>query len=197
MSLKKVDNNPQNKGIYYKMGVNKVTGKPEKIFYIKYHRNGDSKQYCESVGREITHRMTVAKARAERIKKISGAKPPKSLKRAQEKAEKEKNKWTFDALWEARKNDDSRGIMKGIVQDDNRYNLYIKPTFGKKQVHELTQNIINNYISNLKGKTKNLSNGSKKNCLELLQRIINYAASQGIRPKENLVIKQLKLGKTI
>ena len=94
-------------GVYYIMGTAIATGKPEKIYYIDYRKDG--KRIQEKAGRQFQNDMTPAKANRIRASKIEGRELPNSDKRAAEKAaeeakkaadEAERNRWTIDKLWD-------------------------------------------------------------------------------------------------
>jgi len=75
-------------------------GKPEKIFYIRYYKNG--KRIEEKAGRQGQDDMTAARANGIRVKRIEGElsnEERRELTR-KEKAEKEAVSWTFNLLWE-------------------------------------------------------------------------------------------------
>ena len=87
------------KGVYYIMGTD-TRGKPERIYYITYRKDG--KQIQEKAGRAGKDNMTAAKARNLRIERLSGRAPSNKEKREREEAAKiaEAGKWTVDKLWE-------------------------------------------------------------------------------------------------
>ncbi len=87
-------------GVYYIMGKAVASGKPERIYYIRYRKDG--KAVDEKVGRQFQNDMTPAKAALMRTKRIEGREMPNTLKRAVEKAaeEAEKNCWTINKLWD-------------------------------------------------------------------------------------------------
>jgi len=58
------------KGVYFRWGTHRATGKPEQIFYISYWRNG--KRIEEVAGREKANEMTAYKASRLRGRKIDG-----------------------------------------------------------------------------------------------------------------------------
>ena len=75
------------------------TGKPEKVFYIYYRKDG--KQIEEKVGRSIRDNMTRAKASRIRADRIEGRQPSNAERRDLEKAAKaaEASRWTVAKIW--------------------------------------------------------------------------------------------------
>ena len=125
-------------GVYYRIGTNKHTGKPEKIFYISFYRNG--RRIEEQTGREHKDAMTASKAAAIRSRKIHGEATKREIieeKRRQEataKAEME-GKWTFNRLWAAWL--EANPQKKSRVNDNNRYMTHLQGPFGEKEPREL------------------------------------------------------------
>ena len=64
-----------------------ATGKPEKIFYIDYRKDG--KRIQEKAGRQFQDDMTPARAALVRASKIEGRELPNVERRAAEQAAKE------------------------------------------------------------------------------------------------------------
>ena len=60
-------------GVYYIMGKAVATGKPERIYYIRYRKNG--KPVEEKAGRQFQDDMTPARASNKRALKIEGEQP--------------------------------------------------------------------------------------------------------------------------
>jgi len=88
------------------------SGKMEKIFYIRYKKDG--KLIEEKVGRQFRDHMTPAKASKIRAERIEGRDLPNRVKRELERKKKERelNRWTIDRLWEECKR--YRPDLKGI-----------------------------------------------------------------------------------
>ena len=83
-------------GIYFVKGISHITGKPERIYYMRYMRDGIYVE--EKAGRQYQDKMTPAKAAAMRTLKIRGDKPTN-----EEKRQIRKNKPTINYLWETYK----------------------------------------------------------------------------------------------
>jgi hypothetical protein len=66
-------------GVYFIWGIHRVTGKPEKIFYITYRKKG--KRISEKVGRQ-SEDMTPARASQRRALRLAGKELTNSEKRA-------------------------------------------------------------------------------------------------------------------
>jgi hypothetical protein len=80
-------------GVYYIIGKAVATGKPEKIYYIRYRKDG--KLIEEKAGRQFQDDMTPSKASNLRGLRIEGKQPSNEEKRLAEKEKMaaEANKW--------------------------------------------------------------------------------------------------------
>ena len=160
-------------GVYYIDGKAVGSGKPDKIFYIRYYKDG--KETEERTGRASQHKMTFAKAARIRLNRIEGREHSnKANREAQEAAKKaEAGRYTISKLWAAYKA--AKPDLKGIVTDQNRFNLYLDPAFGKKEPGELIPLDVDRLRLKL---LKTKSPGTVKNVMELLRRIINYGVNK-------------------
>ncbi len=156
-------------GVFYIIGQSQIKNKPEKIYYIRFRKNG--KETEEKAGRQFQDNMTPAKANTLRAEKIKGAKLTNQGKRAEIEARKEaeQRRWTINRLWDEYKR--SKANLKGIITDENRFQIYLSSAFGDRQPSDLLPLDIHRLrISLLKKK----SPGTVKNVLELLRRILNF-----------------------
>ena len=161
-------------GVHYVIGSAIGTGKKERIYQIRYRKNG--KLIEEKAGRQFQDDMKPARAAQIRTNRIQGELSNKE-KREVEKAQKEAedNKWTIARLWAAYKK--NKPNLKGIVTDDNRFDNYIKPNFGDKE----PKDIIPLDVDRLRLKLlKTKAPGTVKNVLELLRRIVNFAKKKNL-----------------
>jgi integrase len=156
-------------GVTYIIGQS-ITGRgPEKIFYIRYRRNG--KEIEEKAGRQFQDDMTPAKAANLRSLRIEGKDISNAEKRKLEKARKEteQNRWTVYRLWNEYKK--ARPQIKGIITDENRYENHLAAPFGDKEPNDiLPLDIVRVRVKLLKTRKP----ATVKNVLELLRRIINF-----------------------
>lgn len=160
-------------GVYYIEGISKATGKPEKIYYIRYRLNG--KAIDEKAGRQYQNDMTPAKAARIRSQRIDGNQLPNKKQREAQNALKqaEKKKWSLNRLWQEYKT--RNPDLKGLIQDENRFKNYILPLFGDKEPKEIMQSDIDNLRITLLKKRKP---GTVKNVLELLRRILMFGVKK-------------------
>lgn len=175
-------------GVYFVEGVAIGSNKIEKIYYIRYRREGNVIE--EKAGRQYQDNMTPARASAIRSSKIEGKQESNTKKRQAEEAFKqaEQNKWTISRLWAEYKK--SKANLKGIVTDENRFQLYLQPLFGDKKPSELISLDIHRLrVSLLKKK----SPGTVKNVLELLRRIINFSTNNNLCESINFKIEMPKV----
>ncbi|MDD5757979.1 MAG: site-specific integrase [Desulfobulbaceae bacterium] len=171
-------------GVFYILGESQVSKKAEKIYYIRFRKDG--KETEEKAGRQFQDNMTPAKANTLRAEKIKGAKLTNQGKRAEVEAQKEaeQSRWTVKRLWSEYKN--TKSNLKGIITDENRFQLYLSSPFGDKLPSELAALDIHRLrISLLKKK----SPGTVKNVLELLRRIINFAKKNNLCEGINFIIE--------
>ncbi len=162
-------------GVYYVMGTAVATGKPEKIYYIRYRKDGNPIE--EKAGRQYQDDMTPARAAQHRAKKIEGNEPTNKEKReALEAAKKAReSKWTIDRLWEEYKATLTNEKSKYI--DTGRYEKYLKERFESKEPHELILLDVDRIRLKL---SKTLSPQTVKHVLTLLDRIINFGVKRNL-----------------
>lgn len=155
-------------GVFYIEGLS-ISGKPERIFYIRYRKDG--KMVEEKAGRQFQDDMTPAKAagiRANRVerKELSNA---EQRHKGVEREMAEKNKPTIAKLWAEYK--EAKPKLKGIITDQNRFQNHILPNLGNKTPEEILPLDIDRLrLKKLKGR----SPATVRNTLELLRRIINF-----------------------
>ena len=171
-------------GVTFIVGTAVATGKPERIYFIRYRREG--RLIEEKAGRQFQDNMTPAKASRVRAERIEGKALSNQGRRDEAKAAKEaeEGRWTISRLWEAYKA--NKPALKGIVTDENRYKNFILPTFGGKVPAE----IIALDVDRLRIKLlKTHRPGTVKNVLELLRRIINYGCKKNLCPGPGFVLE--------
>lgn len=162
-------------GVFYIEGKHPATGKPEKIFYIRYRRNG--KEVEEKAGRQRVDDMTAARANTMRGERIEGKELSNTAQREELQAaiEAEKNRWTIDRLWNEYRN--QRVDNKGLKVDHNRFVKHIQPVFGNKVPTEIiTLDVDRLRVRLLKTKSPQ----TVKHILALLKRVINFGVKKGL-----------------
>lgn len=160
-------------GVSYVEGVSPVTGKPERVYYIRYRK--DSRLIEEKAGRQFQDDMTPARAAGIRATRIRGLEKSNEETRLEEEAAKkaEDDRWTIARLWEEYKR--MTPDLKGIITDENRFNIHITAPLGHKEPKEL----VPLDIDRLRLKTaKKHQQGTVKNVLELVRRIVNYGVKK-------------------
>lgn len=156
-------------GIYYRYS--KRIGKKgtEKIYYIVFKKDG--KVIEEKVGRQFVDDMTPARAASIRGERIEGKrKSRREIKSVQEQERQaQQSRWTIARLWSeytAR-----HPQLKGLAQDQNRYEKYLVTTFGGKEPKEISSSEVDTFRVHL---LKTLKPATVKNTLELLRRICKF-----------------------
>ena len=168
-------------GIYFVKGTSHITGKQERIYYMRYLR--DEIYVEEKAGRQYQDKMTPAKAATKRTQKISGDKPTN-----EEKRQIRKNKPTINYLWESYKL--SKPHLKGLKYDESRYINHLIEPFGNKGPNEIKPLDIDKYRNQM---LTNYSPATVRNILELLRRIINFGASKQLSENINFKIELPKV----
>jgi integrase len=158
-------------GVFYIEGTSPATGKPEKIYYIRYRKAG--KLIEEKAGRQFQDDMTPARASHIRTERVKG----KSLSRQEARKERAKIRWTVGRLWQEYIND--KPDTKGFKTDRYRYGKFLHSPFGGKEPSAIAQIDTHRLRINL---TKTLTPKTVKNVLELLDRVINFGVKKGLCP---------------
>jgi integrase len=165
-------------GVIYILGETIDGRKPEKIFYVRYRKNGQMIE--EKAGRQFQNDMTEARAAKIRAKRIEGDLPTNKEKREAQT----QIKWTIDLLW--KEYETSKPGLKGMVTDKNRYEKHIKPRLGDKEPESISPFEIDRLRLSL---LKDHKPATVKNVLELLRRILNFGAKRHITPKPSFTIE--------
>ena len=152
-------------GVFYRKA-NRIGGKGfEKVFYVVFKKDGKSHE--EKAGRQYADAMTEARAARIRAERIEGKRP--SPKEIRESRKAKKKVWTFDLLWKEYKR--QKPNLKGIGPDENRYEKWIKPSFGNKEPKDLVPLDVDRIRIKM---LKNKSPQTVKLTLALLRRIANF-----------------------
>jgi integrase len=156
-------------GVYFVMGKAVSTGKPEKIYYIRYRKKG--KLIEEKAGRQYQDDMTPARASNLRGLKIEGKHLSNEEKRQADKEIKaaEANKWTIDRLYAQYKKQNPQ--LKGWHTYESQYEKWLKPVFEKKEPKDILQLAVDRLRLKM---LKKKSPQTVKHVLALLRRIINF-----------------------
>lgn len=163
------------KGLFYIVGKSRSTGKPEKIYYIRYRKDG--REIKEKAGRQFQDQMTPAKAHNIRARRMQGLDQTSREKREAKQAFSDR--WTITRLWEEYLN--NKTVFKGKQRDTSRFNVHIESEFGNKEVSDIVTLDIDRFRKKLLTK-KGLSPQTVKNILELLRRIINFGFKKELIP---------------
>jgi len=157
--------------VYYIIGKAVATGKPEKIYYIRYRKDG--KLIEEKAGRQFQDDMTPARASNLRGLRIEGKQLSNEEKRKAETEIKdaEANIWTIDRLWKKYKSNNPN--LKGLKTYKSQYELWLKPAFSNKEPREILQLEVDRLRLKMLKKRKPQT---VKHVLSLLNRIVNFGA---------------------
>ena len=175
-------------GVYYVEGTSVGTAKPERIYYIRYRRDG--REIEEKAGRQFQDDMTPARAAGMRSRRIERKQLSNRQRREEREALKaaQANKWTIERLWEEYKANNP--WLKGIVTDENRFQNHIRPKIGDKEPKDILPLDIDRIRLRLLKKRKP---GTVKNVLELIRRIVNFGVKKNLCPGLNFTIEMPKV----
>ena len=158
-------------GVYFIWGKSIGAGKPEKIFYITYRREG--KLHEEKAGRQFSDAMTPARAARIRAERIEGKSLSNKARREAKAREKEKQEWTVKRLWNEYMN--TKPKTKSYLCDDQRFKNHIEPTLGDKKLEDLAPLDLDRLRVNL---LKEKSPQTVKHCMGIIKRISNFAKNK-------------------
>ena len=161
-------------GVVYVEGISPATREPEKIYYIRYRRDG--KQVEEKAGRQFQDDMTPARASGLRAQRMQGRELSNEARREAEQAAKEAEagRWTVRKLWEEYQH--QKGSYKTLRTDTTNFK-YIDPAFGGKEPKEIIQLDVDRLRLRL---TKEKQPQTVKHVLALLKRLCNFGTRKGL-----------------
>ncbi len=174
-------------GVYYIMGTS-TEGKPEKIYYIRYRRDG--KMIEEKAGRQYQNDMTPARANNIRSNRIIGKEPSNKEDREAKAAAKaaEKSKWTIQKLSEEYFKGRPEGKSRNT--DQGRYDNHLKSEFGKREPHEIAPLDVDRLRIRMSKKRKPQT---VTHILNLLIWITNYGAANNLSAPLPFKVKKPKV----
>lgn len=156
-------------GVYWIWSRAVGSGKPEKVFYIKYRKAGRAIE--EKGGRQYQDDMTPARAAALRVQRIQGDLSNKE--RREVEREIPKQRWTIEKLFDEFQV--SNPHLKGLPQDRSHFK-HIE-VLSDKEPQEITSLEVD-HIKNEILKTK--SPQTCKLALALLRRVIRWGVKKNI-----------------
>ncbi len=161
-------------GVVFVVGVSPATGKAERIYYIRYRRDG--KQIEEKAGRQFQDDMTPARAAGLRVQRMQGRELSNEERREAEQTaqEAEAGRWTVSKLWEEYQH--QKGSYKTLKTDTTNFK-YIDPAFGGKQPEEIIQLEVDRLRIRL---MKEKEPQTVKHVLALLKRLCNFGTRKGL-----------------
>ncbi len=157
-------------GVFYRIGKRIGGTGTEKIYYVVFKKDG--KMYEEKVGRQYADQMTPARAAVLRSDFIEGRRITANKKKLQEKS-----RYTIDRLWEEYTK--QRAQNANYNKDKNRYEKYVQPHFGKKEVHDIDPLSVDRVRLKY---LKTHSPQTTKHILALLKRLINFGVKKSLCP---------------
>ena len=176
-------------GVHYINGTTLDGKRPEKIYLIRYRKNGKSLE--EKAGRQYRDAMTPAKASRLRGLRIEGKTLPNTERRELEQAKRnaEASRWTFQKLF--REYLDSKPDLKGIRSDEHRFKSYLEKEFADRTPEELTHFDVERLKKRLRKKA--LKPATIRHALEMLRRLSNFGVKRNLCPGLSFTIEMPRL----
>jgi len=162
------------RGVYFIWGQSTAKGNREKIFYIRYRKEG--KAIDEKAGRQVEDAMTPAKASRVRAERISGKRLSNEERREaqrREKQERQAKQWTLRNLWEEYRS--THPDTKGIRSDSGRFKIHIEPALGERKFEEIVPLDLDRLRINL---LKTKSPQTVKHVIGIIKRLSNFAITK-------------------
>lgn len=157
-------------GVYYIETTNTPDGKIERIFYIRYRKDG--RAIFEKAGGNRRDDMTAAKANFIRGERMRGKEASNVERREANK--RRKDRLTITGIWEAYKT--AKSDLKGLRRDDNRFTVHLSESIGGLVPDELTPAHIEKVRSAV---ARDHAPQTVKNVLELVRRLWRWGANAG------------------
>ncbi|MFH1153198.1 MAG: site-specific integrase [Pseudomonadota bacterium] len=164
-------------GVFYRIGQRIGGTGEERIYYLTYKKDG--KKIETKVGRQYADQMTPAKAANIRKDLIEGREVTRKEKREAVKKAKAEDaaRYTIDRLWETYSEQRTHNL--NYHKDRVRYETYLKPHFGKKEVPDIYPLDIDRVRLKY---LKTHSPQTTKHILALLKRLVNFGMKRGLCP---------------
>ncbi|MFC1490349.1 tyrosine-type recombinase/integrase [Candidatus Latescibacterota bacterium] len=157
-------------GVYFIDGES-INGKTERIYYIRYRKDG--KLVEEKAGRQFRDDMTPAKASHIRTLRVHGDQTTNREKREKIETKRKTVKWTMNLLWQEYCT--NKPHLKGIITDESRYRLHIMPNIGNKEPDKLSPFEVDRIRIKL---LKTHKPQTVAHVLTLIKRIINFGVAK-------------------
>ena len=162
-------------GVFY-IEANRAAKKGvEKIYYIRYRKNG--KLIEEKVGRQFKDNMTPAKASSIRGLRIEGCNPTNQGNRDRIKEEKLKEISSYSFIRLFSLFEESKHENRSLKDDRTRFALHVAPFIGRKVISALTTQDIEKIRRKMEKDGK--SPQTVKHVLTLIKRLVNFALKNG------------------
>jgi len=164
-------------GVFFIWGSEVGTGKPERIFYIVYRRNGVLTE--EKAGRERQNDMSAARAAKIRVRRIQGDEISNQERREAARIEGERLKaippqrWTVSKLFDEWQ--ESHPFLKGLAQDRSHFR-HIEG-LSDKEPQEITPVEVDSIRNDI---MQTLSPQTAKLALSLLRRIVRWGVKRNL-----------------
>ena len=162
-------------GVFYVEAPRPAGSGIEKIYYIRYRREGKLTE--EKVGGQYRDNMTAAKAASIRGSRMEGREASNTEKREAVRQAKaaEEARYSLNRLWALFEEEKSGN--RSLNDDRIRYTRHIGPHIGKKSIPEMTPQDIDKVRKLLEKSGKSAQ--TVKHVLTLLKRLLNFALRKG------------------
>lgn len=167
-------------GVFYIEGFSELLHKPEKVYYIRYRKEGLPIE--EKAGKQYVDAMTPAKANKIRVRRITGTQSTNSEKRY--KSRPSDKPWTITRLWNEYKAFYPKPHK--YIRENSIYALHLEDRYGSLTVDQLRQTQIDTHRVEL---LRRLKPATVKNILSMLRIIVRFGARKGLCPKLSFSIE--------
>jgi integrase len=181
--LKQIKRKTKYPGVYYTLKAGQ-DGRSERVYYICYRKEG--KLVEELAGGQFQDNMTAEGAAHIRLERLNG---DVSTNQGGRKGFRQTREvWTFDRLWGTYKT--HRPGLKGLRTDENRYQNHLKPSLGEREPQSLSPLEVDRLRLELLVTRRP---GTVRNVLELLRRLVNFAAKKRLCETPTFTIEMPKV----
>lgn len=174
------------KGVYFIWGESITPGKRQKIFYVRYRKDG--KAIDEKAGRQIEDDMTPARASIIRAERISGKRQTNEERREEIEKERSTIVWTISKIWDEYAKVNAE--IKGLRNDHSVFKKHLEPEFGDKTLEEISQIDVDRLRMRM---AKSLKPQTVKNVLAILKRLSFFAIERRLSAGLGFKVKMPKV----
>lgn len=161
------------KGVYFNEKILPPDGGTEKVYYIRYWKDG--RQVEEKAGSQYRDNMTAAKAFHIRCLRMDGLDATNSEKKSSRHEAAEAVPFTFDDAWKIF--EEVKASNRTIGDDRSRYSQHVAPAIGRLPLAAIATGDLDKLRLRLERAGK--SPQTVRHVLVLVRRLLNFALQRG------------------